>query len=299
MDAPILGGVLAPVPTPFRDDESPALDALAENLARWSRTALDGVLVLGSNGEATSLCDAEKLSVLSAARAAFPKDKLLLAGTGCDSTRETLALSQEAARLGADAALVLTPCYYKAKMDAAAMRRHYTTLADHAGLPILIYNMPACTGVDLPAETVVDLSAHPNIAGIKDSSGNVPKLAAILRDARPGFRVFAGSGSFLYPSLILGAVGGIMALANIAPGPLAEMLAAVRRGDHAAARRLQLRLIPANAAVTTKFGVAGLKQALDWLGYYGGPPRSPLARLNPDEQKGLRAILVESGILPD
>jgi len=292
-----LSGVYAPIPTPFDADGAVAHDKLAENIAKWSETPLAGLLVLGSNGEFAYLSDKEKVEVLRTARQAIPRDKLFIAGTGCESTWCTLELTEQAAAIGADAAIVITPSYYTSKMDAQAMRRHFLELADRSPLPIILYNMPACTGVDLSAETVVELAQHPNIVGIKDSSGNVVKLGEIVRAAPPDFSVLAGSASFLYPALALGAVGGIMALANIAPEQCYLIYRYTLEGRHEEARRLQLRMIPPNIAVTTRFGVPGLKLALDWLGYYGGPPRSPLGPLDEAQQAALRAILVEGGIL--
>lgn len=291
-------GAYAPIPTPFDADGAVAHDKLAGNIARWSKTSLAGLLVLGSNGEFTYLSDEEKLEVLKSARQAIPKDKLFIAGTGCESTRSTLELTEHAAAIGADAAIVLTPSYYTSKMDAQAMRRHFLELAERSSLPIILYNMPACTGVDLSAETVVELAQHPNIVGIKDSSGNVVKLGDIIRAAPPTFNVLAGSASFLYPALVLGAVGGIMALGNIAPEQCHRIYQYTQEGRHEEARQLQLRMIPPNIAVTARFGVPGLKLALDWLGYYGGPVRSPLGPLDEAQQATLRAILVEGGILP-
>jgi len=164
-------------------------------------------------------------------------------------------------------------------------------------LPILIYNMPACTGVDLAAETVVELAQHPNIVGIKDSSGNVVKLGDIIRAAPSTFNVLAGSASFFYPTLVLGAVGVVAALANIAAEQCYRIYCYAQEGRHEEARQLQLKMIPPNTAVTARFGVPGLKQALDWLGYYGGPLRSPLGPLDEAQQAVLRATLVEGGIL--
>jgi 4-hydroxy-2-oxoglutarate aldolase len=293
-----LSGAYAPIPTPFDADGAVAHDRLAENIARWSKTSLAGFLVLGSNGEFTYLSDGEKIEVLRTARQAIPEDRLFIAGTGCESTRSTLELTEQAAAIGADAAIVITPSYYTSKMDAQAMRRHFMELAERSPLPILIYNMPACTGVDLSAETVVELAQHPNIAGIKDSSGSVVKLGDIIRAAPPTFNVLAGSASFLYPALVLGAVGGIMALGNIAPEQCYGIYRYTQEGRHEEARQLQLKMIPPNIAVTARFGVPGLKLALDWIGYYGGPVRSPLGPLDEAQQATLRAILVEGGILP-
>ncbi len=293
----LLSGAYSPIPTPFNANGVVAYDKLAENIAKWSNTSLAGLLVLGSNGEFTYLSDEEKLEVLKTARQTIPKDKLFIAGTGCDSTRATLELTEQAAAIGADVAIVITPSYYPSKMDGHAMRRHYLELADRSSLPILLYNMPANTGVDLSAETVVELSQHPNIAGIKDSSGNVVKLGEIIRAASPGFNVLAGSAGFLYPALILGAVGGIMALANIAPEQCYRIYQYTQNERHKEARQLQLKMIPVNISVTAQFGVPGLKLALDWLGYYGGPPRSPLGPLDKAQQAALRATLIEGGIL--
>jgi len=292
-----LSGVYAPIPTPFDADGAVAHDKLAENIAKWSQTPLAGLLVLGSNGEFTYLSDKEKVEVLKTARQAIPKDKLFIAGTGC-STRSTLELTEQAAAIGADAAIVITPSYYTSKMDAQAMRRHFLKLAERSPLPIILYNMPACTGVDLSAETVVELAQHPNIVGIKDSSGNVVKLGDIIRAAPPTFNVLAGSASFLYPALVLGAMGGIMALSNIAAEQCYRIYRYTQEGRHEEARQLQLKMIPPNIAVTARFGVPGLKLALDWLGYYGGPVRSPLGPLDEAQQATLRTILVEGGILP-
>jgi len=293
----LLSGAYSPIPTPFNAKGEVAHDKLAENIAKWSNTSLAGLLVLGSNGEFTYLSDAEKLEVLKTARQVIPKDKLFIAGTGCDSTRATLDLTEQAAGIGADVAIVITPSYYPSKMDGHAMHRHYLELAERSSLPLLLYNMPANTSVDLSAETVVELSQHPNIVGIKDSSGNIVKLGEIIRAASPGFNVLAGSASFLYPALSLGAVGGIMALANIAPKQCHRIYQYTQNQQHEEARQLQLKMIPVNIAVTAQFGVPGLKLALDWLGYYGGPPRSPLAPLDKAQQATLRAKLIEGGIL--
>jgi 4-hydroxy-2-oxoglutarate aldolase len=289
-------GVYPPIPTPFVDGEI-AHDKLAENLAWWNQTDLAGYVVLGSNGETVYLSEAERAEVLSTARRAIPRDKLLIAGTGAESTRATIERTKAAAEAGADAALVLTPCYYKGQMTAEALRRHYFALADASPIPILIYNVPKFTGLDLSAETILELAQHPNIAGIKDSGGNVTKLGAVIGAAPDHFEVLAGSGGFFYPALVLGAVGGVLALANVAPDQCCQIYQATREGQHGQAQELQLRMIPLNAAVTARFGIPGLKAALDLLGYYGGEPRSPLSPLNSDQVEEIRRILKEAGLL--
>ncbi|HID61726.1 MAG TPA: dihydrodipicolinate synthase family protein [Anaerolineae bacterium] len=289
-------GVYPPIPTPFVDGEV-AHDKLADNLARWNQTDLAGYVVLGSNGEAVYLSEAERVAVISTARQAIAGDKLLIAGTGAESTRATIERTRIAADAGADAALVLTPCYYKGQMTTEALRRHYFALADASPIPILLYNMPRFTGLDLSAQTVLELAQHPNVVGIKDSGGNVAKLGAIIGAAPDHFAVLAGSGGFFYPALVLGAVGGVLALANVAPDQCCRIYRAAREGQHGQAQELQLRMIPLNAAVTSRFGIAGLKAALDLLGYYGGEPRSPLSPPGPDQIEEIRHILEEAGLL--
>jgi len=293
-----LAGIFPPIPTPFDARGEVAHEHLSENVRRWCRTPVAGLLPLGSNGECPYLTDEEKVKVLETVRAAMPRDKLLLAGTGNESTYATIKLVERLAVIGADAAMVITPSYFKSKMDGAALRRHFWEVADRSPIPIIIYNIPANTGVDISAETVLELAKHPNIISLKDSSGNLVKLGEILRSAPVHFQVLAGAASFLYAAMVLGAVGGIAALANVAPELCCQLHETVRQGRHEEARQLQLRLIPANNAVTSRFGVPGLKQALDWVGYYGGPPRSPLAPLDPAQQATLRSILLEAGILP-
>lgn len=292
-----LTGIYPPIPTPFNDEGDLALDRLRENLIRWCDTPLAGFVVLGSNGEPVHLTGAEKQAVLRTAREIIPRDRLLIAGTGAQSTRVAVQLTREAADLGADAALVTPPHYYRPRMDSAALARHFFALADAASIPVLIYNMPAYTGLDLTAEQILQLAQHSNIVGLKDSGGNLVKMGAVICAAPEGFQALAGSASFLYPAMVLGAVGGVCALANVAPKECCHVASLVRAGDHRAARELQLRLIAPNMAVTSRFGVPGLKQALDWTGYYGGPVRSPLGSLTEEERGELRRVLVEAGLL--
>jgi 4-hydroxy-2-oxoglutarate aldolase len=236
--------------------------------------------------------------VLEAARKSIPKDRLFIAGTGCESTSATIALTREAARIGADAAIVVTPFYYKARMDGAAQIAHFRALADASPIPILIYNVPGFTGVDLAADTVATLSQHPNVIGMKDSSGGLVKMSDMIRLAHPEFQMLAGSASFLYPGLCCGAVGAIMALANAAPEACAELYHLYQAGRHAEAQALHLRLQAPNAAVTGRFGVAGLKYAMDLVGYYGGPVRPPLLALTAEQQAIVKRIFTDAGLVP-
>jgi 4-hydroxy-2-oxoglutarate aldolase len=292
-----LKGVFPPIPTPFDDKGDLHYGALAENLVRWNEYDLAGYVVLGSNGEGVYLNVEEKAWVWDTARQVIPQDKLMIAGTGGTSTRETITLTLQAARAGADAALVVTPYYYSGQMTSEALVRHYRAVADASPIPILIYNVPKFTGVDMAAAAIARAAEHPNIVGIKDTAGNITKLADTVRLAGPDFQVLAGSANFFLAGLALGAVGGILALANIAPDKALEIHRLFTTGQWDDAAELQRRMIPVNTAVTSDLGIAGLKAALDMLGYYGGPVRSPLLDITEVQHEQLRAILVEGGVL--
>ena len=292
-----MAGIFPPIPTPFDGAGELNLKALADNLEKWNKYPLAGYVVLGSNGEMPYLSETEKLKVFETARKHIPAGKLLLAGCGCESTHSSIALAKQAAALGADVALFISPCYYKSKMDNAGLGDYYTKIADACPIPISMYNMPANTGVDLSVELVVKMAQHPNIAAVKDSSGNVAKMGEIVRSVRPDFQVIAGSAGFLYPALCIGAIGGVLALANIAPQQCCDILDYFRHGKHEDAKQLQLRMIAPNTAVTAKFGVPGLKAAMEMVGMYGGNPRSPMLPLNADQKETLRGILKGAGIV--
>jgi 4-hydroxy-2-oxoglutarate aldolase len=293
-----MAGAYAPITTPFTAAGEVVYDRLAENVAKWAATPLTGLVVLGSNGEGVFLTEAERRTVLETVRAALPQNKVMIVGTGCESTYATAKQNEVAAHAGADAVLVITPNYYRSKMDGPAMVRHFTLLADQSALPVFIYNMPGNTGIDLSAETILEIAQHPNVIGVKDSSGNVVKMGVVIANAPAHFKVYAGSASFLYPGIALGAVGGVMALANIAPDLCAQLYTLSAGGKHEAARELQLKLIPLNTAVTAGFGIAALKQGLDWIGYYGGPVRSPLGPLSEAQTAKLRELMVNLNVLP-
>jgi 4-hydroxy-2-oxoglutarate aldolase len=292
-----LKGCFPPIPTPFDGKGRVDNDHLAINLEKWQKTPLRGSVVLGSNGEAVLLKTEEKLEIWKTAGQAIGPGHLFIAGTGCEATGETVELTEKAAHFGAHAAMVVTPHYYKARMDHRALVTHYTTIADRSPIPIILYNVPASTGVDLTAETIIELAHHPNIIGLKESSGNVVKMGEVCSRSGDGFQLLAGSGSFLLPALSIGAVGGVMALAAVSPHALAEIVADFQKGDMRHAQDAQLRLIAANAAVTSRFGIAGLKAALDRIGMYGGPVRPPLRPLDKDQEDALDKTLREAGIL--
>ena len=246
--------------------------------------------MLGSNGEAASLTEAEKLQLLRGARARAGK-RLILAGTGLESTRETIAFTRKAADLGADAALVLTPHYYKAQMTVEALRRYFEAVADASPVPVLLYSVPAFTGLPFPVPLAAQLASHPRVAGMKESAGDIALLGRILATVPDTFAVACGSAPVLYPALCMGSPAGILAVANCAPRPTAAVYRAFRDGDHARARRLQAALTPLAGAVTATWGVAGLKVAMDLAGRRGGEPRAPLAPPPASAREELRGLL--------
>ncbi len=292
-----LSGVMPPIPTPFDAQGEVDHQRLCENLERWNAYDLTGYVVLGSNGEVVYLAQQEKLRALETARQVIPPEKVLVAGTGCESTRETIALTRQAAEAGADAALLVTPHYYGGKMTPESLVHHFQMVADAAPIPVVAYNVPKFTHVDMDAQTIARLAKHPNIIGIKDSGGNVAKLADVVRLTGRDFQVLAGSAGFFLAALTLGAVGGVLALANVAPQHAIDIFRWSQAGRLAEAAELQRRMVPVNAAVTARFGIAGLKAALDMLGLYGGPVRAPLLDLTADERETLRAVLVAGGVL--
>lgn len=292
-----LRGVFTPIVTSFDEEGNVAHNRMAFNLERWNQTGLRGYIVLGSNGEWVFLDEAERRAVLRTARQAIPQDKLMIAGTAAESTVHTVALTEEAASIGADAAILVNPNYYKSQMTPAVLSRYYRDVADRSPIPILIYNLPPATGMDLPADLLVELSAHPNIVGVKDTGGNMAKMAETVRRADPSFQVLSGSANFFYPSLAFGVTGGIMALANIAPEAAVDLFELFQTGRMEQGRALHLRMLPVNLAVTSRWGVSGLKAAMDMLSYYGGPPRLPLLPLDEDRRQELQAILERAGLL--
>ena len=291
-----LHGVFPPIATPFIDGRV-AYDKLASNVAKWNRTGLKGYVVLGSNGEYVYLSEAEKRKVVDTVVQSAAKEMLVIAGTGCESTAETLRLTEDCARLGAQAALVVSPHYYAGRMNEAALSKHFCELADHSPIPILLYNVPKFTHINMAADFVARLAEHPNIVGIKDSSANVIQLAEILNAVAGDFNVLVGTAGVLFSGLTIGCAGGVCALANVAPQECVAIFDRIKAQDLDAARELQLKMIPVNQAVTAVYGVPGLKAAMDMLGYFGGEPRLPLLPSSGQERSEIEAILKKAELL--
>lgn len=284
-------GVFPPMMTAFKTNGDVDYDGFTKNIERWNATDLSGYVVLGSNSEAVYLSDDEKLKCIEITVQSAGKDKSIIAGTGLESTSETIRLTNEAAKRGADAALILTPGYYADKMDDRAMINHFTKVADHSAIPILLYNVPKFTHVTISLDATKILSRHPNIRGMKDSSGDVPRLEALTKIIPNDFTLFVGTASAWYPGIALGLNSGIMALANCAPKECIDVLKYFQNGEQQKAKELYNRLLPLNLAVTATYGVAGLKYAAEILGYIGGTVRSPLQPLNDDAKIKIREIL--------
>jgi 4-hydroxy-2-oxoglutarate aldolase len=286
-----LSGVLPPIATPFQDGKL-ALDKLKKNFERWNQTGLSGFLVLGSNGEAVFLNEKEKIKMMEVSRQAIPGSKIMMVGTGMEATQETIQFTNQAAKMGADCALVVTPCYFKGSMKPQILYEHFIAVAESSKIGILIYNVPQFTGINMEPELVAKLSEQPNIIGIKDSSGNISQLSETVHLSRKGFSVFVGSAPVFFPALCVGAVGGILAVAQVAPGECVQILNLFKKGKMDEARALQERLTPLAKAVTTKYGIGGLKMAMDLASYFGGDPRSPLKRPGKDVQEELKKLIL-------
>ncbi|HEV8141879.1 MAG TPA: dihydrodipicolinate synthase family protein [Methylomirabilota bacterium] len=292
-----LDGVFIPVTTPYRGDDV-ATERLAGNLRAWSETALAGFVVLGSTGEFPMLSDEERERVLAASREAIPRGKIFLAGTGADSTRHTIARTKRAAEFGADVAVVVTPHYFtKPFANQAAQVRHYHAVADGSPIPVMLYNYPANTGINLEAETVARIATHPNVCGIKDSSGNIPQCAQIIDQTPKSFHVLVGSASALLPSLAIGSSGGVLALAQIAARAFCDVFRFARQGRWDEARGVAARMTVAERGISGRYGIGGLKAALDLQGLYGGPCRAPLATPDGDAIEDIKEVLATAGLL--
>lgn len=283
-----LRGIFPAVVSPF--DKNGKLDEgmFRSNLGRYAGIGLGGLVVSGSTGEAPYLTEAERLRLVEIARGIMKPPELIVAGTGLESTAATLELSQEAIRRGADALLLLPPAYYKPVMRSDVLIRHYRALADQLSRPLIIYSIPQFSGIAIERETIVHLSRHPNIVGLKESSGDMKFLRSVLRSVRPGFRVLCGSPVRLLEALRLGATGGVLGPANFAPELCMGIYEAFVKRQYKRAEELQQKLIPLVQPITGAYGVPGIKAALSLAGYSGGYPRLPL---QPVDAKGKRAIL--------
>ena len=287
-----LQGIYPALATPFDADGNVYEEKILHNIRKLNQIALAGYTVCGSTGETPLMNFDERLQVLDCVRQASADGKTLIAGIGFESVRETVRMANKAAELGYHFGLTLTPHYYKNQIQRPEVQAlFFRAVADQSRLPVLLYNMPGATGYDLPVDSIAELSHHPNIVGMKDSSGNLDKIKETVKAVKPGFQVLSGSGANFGVALELGAVGGVLAIANAVPYACVTIWEAFRTREHDAAHDWQNRLAVPARLVPTKYGIAGLKYAMDLKGYYGGPPRLPLMLPSPEAKREIERAL--------
>jgi 4-hydroxy-2-oxoglutarate aldolase len=294
-----LRGIILPFPTPFETSGHAHLSAIRSNIAQWNKTGVEGYVVLGSTGERVHLDEREFVEVIVAARESVTEKSAFIVGAGQQSTRATIDEVRRVAHAGADAVLVITPHFYRAEMTQNALVNHYLAVADASPVPVLLYSVPQFTNVTLAPETIARLSEHQNIVGVKDSSGDILNLAETVRLVPDDFVVMTGNGSALYPALCVGARGAILAVGCIAPRLSVAIYDAFRAGEHERAREMQQRLTRLTRGVSGRYGISGLKAALDMLGYAGGRVCAPLSDASAEAQQEIAAVLKETGLLEE
>jgi 4-hydroxy-2-oxoglutarate aldolase len=291
-----ISGILPALTTPFEKGDL-SVTQLKSNIEKFESIDLSGYLVLGSTGESVLMNDREGIKAVETVCASASQGKTIIAGTGMQSTRATIEFTNLAADAGAHYGLVVTPFYFKRQMTAENLENYYREVADKTKIPIVMYNVPKFTGLDLPLKAILSLADHPNIVGLKESSGNIALVGELIKSCPEDFAIFQGTGSLLFTSLMLGARGGILALSNMAPAETVEIFEMVNAGEMEKAREIQMRLITLNETVVNTYGVPGIKCALDLLGYFGGHPRSPLQPVGQDIKDAIGHLLKDAGLL--
>lgn len=294
-----LRGVFVPATSPF-DPVTGEIDpvGMRANVRSWIDRGITGILVAGSTGESVFLDESERVHLTEASRGAMPDDAPILVGTGMESTRATVRLTRAVADAGADAVLVQPPAFFKGAMSPEVLRDHYRAVADASPIPVLVYQCPLrLSTLEFPTGLVAELATHPNIVGIKDSRGNLELLGDLVEQCGEGFQVLVGSGAIFYGALVTGAVGGILAVAAMAPAECTEIHRAFIAGRSAAAGGLQERVTPVHNGIVGGMGVPGVKAALDLQGLRGGSPRPPLRPLPEERGDELRRILSDADLL--
>jgi 4-hydroxy-2-oxoglutarate aldolase len=293
-----LTGILVPVTTPFDEatGEVAPVD-FRQNLRHWLAAGVDGIVLFGSTGEGVLLDEDEKLRMVDFARDLCPPEVTLVAGAGAESTRATIRQARQLADAGAEAILVHPPAYYGAGLSQGALHDHFAAIADASPVPVILYHIPKYTKVVLEAGMVGELVRHPNVAGVKDSSGELKRLADYSTACAGACRLLVGSGALLFAGLELGAGGGIIAVGLLAPALAVELLRRHRSDDSPGAGRLQERLGTLHKEIVVRHGVPGIKAALDLLGLRGGPPRPPLRPATEAERRSVAQVLQRAGLL--
>ena len=288
-----VSGIFPALTTPFEADGRVSVVGIQRNIGLYNRIGLSGYVALGSTGESVLLSREEGELVLATVKEAAAPGKILIAGTGVESTAETIARTKRAASFGYQIALVKTPYYYKPGYRPENFIQHYRAVADASPIPILLYSVPIFTNVTLEAPEIIALAQHPNIIGIKDSSGSIQRIGEVVAGAPEYFQVLTGGASIIYPALAVGARGAILALADVLPEMCVELLQLFQQGRHAEARQLQLQLVGASRRFVSDPGIPGLKYAMELRGYAGGVPRPPLLPLGGEKKKAIEAAMAE------
>lgn len=294
-----LSGTFLPVTTPF-DPVTGDIDVVAfrANLRRWFEDPISGILIAGSTGESVFLDEAECKDLIEAARDVVPADRIIIVGTGGESTRHTIRNCEQAAAAGADAVLVSPPAYFKGAMTPEVLDRHYRAVAAGSPLPVLIYQVPLrLSTLEFPTGLVAELSRVDNIVGIKDSRGKLELVGELVEACADDFQVMVGSGAILYGALETGAVGGIVAVGLMASSAAAHISVAFKDGRTAEAGQLQERIVSVHNQIVGGMGVPGVKAGIDILGLNGGAPRPPLAPASDARIEEIRGILDAAGLL--
>jgi 4-hydroxy-2-oxoglutarate aldolase len=295
--AKTLTGIFAPVVTTF-DDASGELASgpFRANIRAHIAAGLSGVLVAGSTGEAALLDEDERLRLTELARPLVPDDRWLFTGTGAESTRECVRRSKDAAERGADAVLVVPPHYYGASMTEDALWAHYSRVADESPVPVMLYNIPKYTHLPLDAKLVHALSEHPNIFGIKDSTGDMTQLRGYLEAQSDRFTVLTGHAGTVLDALGYGARGAVLAVALFAAPLVFDLMDAIAHGDGVTASEIQARVRPIAKEIVAELGPPGIKVAMDLVGLTGGAPRGPLRPLGTAERERVSTLLGTAGL---
>ncbi len=288
-----LRGLLLPFTTPFKANEEVDEDGLRTNLRKWNTSGIVGYVALGSTGERVNLNEREYSRVIEIARAETPRDLAFIVGAGQQCTRGTIAEIKAASALGADAVLVITPSFYRPAITQAALVAHYTAVADESPVPIILYSMPDLTGIKIEPNTVAHLSSHQNILGIKDSSGDIAGFRETIRQVPEDFAVLTGNGTVLCDALRAGAGGAILAVGCVAVEACLEIWRLVNAGDTNRGAAWQEKLTPLALAVTKRYGIGGLKAAMDMIGLNGGAVRSPLKSAGQEARLEISSLLEE------
>jgi len=287
-----LKGIVPPMVTPFDESGEVIYPDFESNIGKYLEAGVEGYLVLGSNAESVYLEHDEKLKLIETARKCIPESMMLLAGTGLESTRATIQLSREAADRGVDGVLIKNPFYYKSRMTSEVYLAHYTAVADASPVPVVLYNVPMFTGISMEASVMIALSKHPNIRGVKESAGNVGLISEMAwATSHDDFSIVAGAAPTLFPNMMAGASGGIVALACAAPAVMIRLYRAFEEGDYLLAGAMQRIVAPSAVAVTARYGIPGLKAAMKCEGFRPGLPRRPLLSMGTPDLRDLEQTL--------